>query len=67
MSGALELIYYVFGKFLDFMFGAYFFDGVSLGMVLIVCFIFVVMLRYLLAVPKIRVGFSRDRGDKSEE
>lgn len=71
MNDALELIYYTLSKFYDFIFGAYIFEGVSIGMFWIVCFIFTVLLSFLLAVPKIRVGGrsgyrkenSSDRGD----
>lgn len=57
MSTALQLIYYIASKLMDFMFNSYFFADISLGMLFIVCAIFVIMLRYLLAVPKIKVGF----------
>lgn len=67
MNEALELIYYVLDKFINFIFGAYFFNGISLGMVMLVAFIFVIMLRYLMAVPKIRVGYRSERGVKDEE
>lgn len=66
MNEALQLIYYTLNKFITWIFSSYLFSGVSLGMVLLVCFIFVIMLRYLLAVPKIRVGFSRNREGSSD-
>lgn len=56
MNDALELIYYMLSKFLDTMFSLYFFDGVSLGMIFVSGFIFTVMLKYLIAIPRIRVG-----------
>lgn len=59
MNEALQLIYYTLSRFLDFMFNAYIFEGISIGMILVVSYVFVVMLRYLLAVPRINVG-SRD-------
>lgn len=73
MNDALELIYYTLSKFYDFVFGSYIFEGVSLGMIWVVSFIFTVLLYNLLAVPKIRVGGrssykkdSSDRGDNYE-
>lgn len=56
MNDALELLYSVLSKFFNFMFNSYIFDGVSLGMVLLVCGLFVVLLRYLVAIPKMRVA-----------
>lgn len=67
MTEALSLVYYFLNKFLDFMFGAYFFDGVSIGMLLVVAFIFAVLLQFLLAIPRIRVpNYSRFGGNKNE-
>lgn len=56
MNDALELIYYTLNRFFDFMFGAYIFDGVSIGMVLLVCGLFLIMLNYLVAIPRMRVA-----------
>lgn len=56
MNDALDLIYYMLSKFLDTLFGLYLFNGVSLGMIFVSGFIFTVMLRYLIAIPRIRVG-----------
>lgn len=67
MNEALNLMYYTLTKFLDFIFGAYFFENISLGMLFIVCFLFVILLRYLLAVPNIKVGYRSSRGSKDEE
>lgn len=56
MSDALDLIYYMLQKFLDTVFSLYLFNGVSLGMIFVSGFIFTVMLRYLIAIPRVRVG-----------
>lgn len=56
MNEALECVYYIYEKFLEFMFGAYLFDGVSIGMILLTSFIFIVLLRFLVAIPRINVG-----------
>lgn len=65
MNEALEIFYYTLGKFWNFIFGAYIFDGVSLGMIFVTCTIFVILLTYAVAIPKIRVGGARY--DKSQK
>lgn len=72
MNEALDLIYYTLSKFYDLVFGAYIFEGVSLGMIWVVCFIFTVLLSFVLAVPRIRVGgasrsSSKDSSDSHEK
>lgn len=65
MNEALEIFYYTLGKFWNFIFGAYIFDGVSLGMIFVTCTIFVILLTYAVAIPKIRVGGARyEKGQK---
>lgn len=59
MNEALEIFYYTLGKFWDFIFGAYIFQGVSIGMILVTCTIFMILLNYAVAIPKIRVGGAR--------
>lgn len=56
MNDSLRLIYEILTRFLDFMFSAYIFDGVSLGMVLLLVGLFIVLLGYIVAIPKMRVG-----------
>ena len=56
MNEALEVFYYILNKSFDFLFGAYLFEGVSIGMLGIVGFIFTILLHYLLAVPKLHVA-----------
>lgn len=56
MNEALEVFYYVMNKTYDFLFGAYLFEGVSIGMLGVVGFVFTVLLHFLLAVPKIQVA-----------
>lgn len=69
MNDALDLIYYTLSKFYDFVFGAYIFEGVSLGMIWVVCFIFTVLLSFVLAVPRIRFGSngSHDSGNSEDD
>lgn len=55
MQQALESVYYIFDKFIEFVFSVYLFNGVSIGMLLVGATIFTILLRYLLAVPKINV------------
>lgn len=56
MNEALEVFYYILDKTYDFLFGAYLFDGVSIGMIGIVGYIFTILLHYLLATPHIKVA-----------
>lgn len=64
MQDALDTLYYIYEKFLDFMFSTYLFEGVSLGMIFLASFIFVVLLRFLVAIPRINVGVHVDRKEK---
>lgn len=61
MNDALELIYYIYEKTLQFLFSSYMFNGVSIGMVLLTSFIFIVLLRFLVAIPRINVNVKPDR------
>lgn len=60
MNDALDLLYSVLSKFFNFMFSSYIFEGVSLGMVLLVCGLFLIMLNYIVAIPKMRVAHKRE-------
>lgn len=59
MNEALQLIYHFFNTFITWVFGLYFFPGVSLGMFFFVLFIFTVLLHYLLSVPRVRIKGGR--------
>lgn len=59
----ITLILYIFNKFLDFLFGAYITEGVSLGMIIVVVTVFGIILKYLLAVPSTRGG--NEKGSSS--
>lgn len=50
-NDVFQLFIYILGKCVDFLFGSYVSDGVSLGSLIIVSFVFIVMLRYLLNIP----------------
>lgn len=56
MNDALRLLYEVLERFFNFMFSAYIFDGVSLGMFLLLVGLFTVLLGYIIAIPKMNVG-----------
>lgn len=56
MYDALELIYKVYDGFLSWVFGSYLFSGVSFGMLFVSAFVFIVLLRFLVAIPRIHVG-----------
>lgn len=52
MNDALTLIRYIISKFFNFMFSSYIFQGVSLGMILVVVFIFGILISNLLNTPQ---------------
>ena len=56
MSEALEFMYQVYSKTMSFLFGSYLFTGVSIGMLFVCAGIFGIMLRFLVAIPRVRVG-----------
>ena len=66
MNEALEIFYYTLGKFWQFIFGAYIFEGVSIGMIFVVCTIFTILMSYAIAIPKIRVGGARHEKVKND-
>lgn len=66
MDQALELIFTIFSKFMNWIFSAYIFSGVSLGMLLVVIWIFVVMLHFLVAIPRVRVGARKVRDENDD-
>lgn len=66
MNDAFQMIYYILEKFLDFVFGAYIFRGVSIGMLFVVAFVFSVLLTFVIAIPKVRVGGAPVREEKGK-
>lgn len=69
MNEALEFMYQVYAKTMSFLFGSYLFTGVSIGMLFVCAGIFGIMLRFLVAIPRVRVGrtYSRRSGADSDE
>lgn len=67
MNDALQIFYYILNKFWEFVFGAYFFDGVSFGMLLVVGSIFAILLRYAIAIPKANVKFNQRHESKGDQ
>jgi len=65
VSDALELLFTIYTSFMDWVFSAEFFTGVSIGWVLVSSFIMSIMIRNIINLPKrasnIKVGGS-DRG-----
>ena len=53
INNVLQIIYYILAKFFNFMFGSYIIEGVSIGMIFVVLFIFGIMFNYVLAIPKV--------------
>ncbi len=66
MDQALELLFSIFSKFMTWIFSAYIFPGVSLGMLLIVIWIFVVMLHFMIAIPRVHVGARKVRDNDDD-
>ena len=66
MSDALELLFQIYFKFIDFIFDkAQIFNGVTLGWVALSVLIFGVLIRSLMAVPSRSQGHTF-RSDKDE-
>lgn len=53
MEDVLETIISLWFYILDFLFSLIIFDDVSIGSIMIVCTIFAILFRYLVAVPKV--------------
>lgn len=51
MTEAVEIFYYSFTKFINFLFGSYIVDGVSLGWILITVLLFGILINSVLNVP----------------
>lgn len=51
MEKAIEIVFKIFDGILHFMFSSYVAQGVSLGMIVIVCMLFALMISTLLNVP----------------
>lgn len=60
MNVALDVIRSIYIGLFNFMFSAYLFDGVSLGMICVVVFIFAVLISALLNTPALN---GKDRSD----
>lgn len=61
MENVLDVLFYIYEKFLEFMFNSYIVEGVSLGMLSIAAFVFIVLLRFVVAIPRIPIGDSEMR------
>lgn len=69
MNEAVEFMYQVYSKTMSFLFGTYLFTGVSIGMLFVCAGIFGIMLRFLVAIPRVRVGrtYSSRNGAHEDE
>lgn len=61
MQECFDLVYYIFSKLFGFFFNFYIFDGVSVGMILIVIIIFGIMINWLLIVPRGSKGGNNEK------
>lgn len=66
INNVLQIIYYILAKFFNFMFSSYIVEGVSIGMIFVVLFIFGIMFNYVLAIPKV-AGVERNVITKRRE
>lgn len=64
MNDSLTCLYYILDKFLSWIFGSYFFSGVSIGMIFVGAFVFSVLLKFVIAIPKVHVGGSPRREEE---
>lgn len=67
MSDAINVVYYIFNKFIDFLFNqAYIIQGVSIGWIIVICSIFTILFTAILNRP---VGIFRavDRSKGSDK
>lgn len=68
MNEALNYIYYIFNSLIALLFNLYIFDNVSIGMIVIVIFIFSILIRSILNIPNGLVNsLSRSYSNKSKE
>lgn len=52
MSDAVNIVLYIFNKFIDFLFNqAYILQGVSIGWILVICSIFTILITAILNRP----------------
>lgn len=52
MTDALNILYVIIQKFFELIFGLYLFQGVSVGMLMVVGLIFTLLIKYFVAAPK---------------
>lgn len=68
MIDALNYIYYFFNSIISLLFNLYIFDNVSIGMIVIVVFIFTILIRSILNIPNGLVNtISRSYSNKSKK
>lgn len=69
MSDAINLVFYIFNKFIDLLFNKIqIIDGVYLGWIIIVVFIFGIIFNSLLNIPKLGImNTGKERKSKSDE
>lgn len=66
MNIALEIIYEIYSKFIDFVFnGMEIAENVSVGWIAITCFVFSILFRNILALPS-KAGSVSIRSNKDE-
>lgn len=56
MNDALTLIYQIYQSFVNWIFSVEMFENVTLGNFFIAIFVFAVLLNFLVAIPRLKVG-----------
>ena len=66
MNDALSLIYSIYQSFISWIFSVEMFDNVTLGNFFIAVFVFAVLLNFLVAIPRLKVGVHVVKKDSSD-
>lgn len=66
MNDALNLIYTIYQSFVNWVFSVQMFPNVTLGNFFIAIFVFAVLLNFLVAIPRIKVGVHVVKKDSSD-
>jgi hypothetical protein len=66
MNEALTLIYQIYQSFVAWVFSVMLFENVSLGNFFIAIFVFAVLLNFLVAIPRLKVGVHYVKKDDTD-
>lgn len=67
MNDGINIVFYIFNKFIDFLFNqAYILEGVSLGWIIVICSIFMIIFNSILNTPTGLIKGSEQRKATAE-